>query len=293
MLYFNLSVAGVPLFKADRGAPPVMGVLPIYRSTDLENHLLGFQIPKIFRCAGPSRSARSIDCARVPHACRDSRPIAHGARSLGLAGTWRRRLLPTSARAEGCEKNGKRSASGGRARPGARTAPKPHMPAHGGPTEPASRSDLECRPRRPLACGRCWGPRRRGTSAEEACRGLSPPWRRADRRAAPAGTHARWVARRPRRRDAGGATGDHGAWAGGPGAPAARPAAGRLPGAPRRPWWRRSGALLFSTLFAEGIGLSAWCHAFACRSLVGIAVCMGEGYPSEVSRHERHAGESL
>ena len=34
-LYFNLSVAGVPLFKADRGAPPVMGVLPIYRSTDL------------------------------------------------------------------------------------------------------------------------------------------------------------------------------------------------------------------------------------------------------------------
>ena len=32
MLYFNLSVAGVPLFKADRGAPPVMGLLPIYRS---------------------------------------------------------------------------------------------------------------------------------------------------------------------------------------------------------------------------------------------------------------------
>ena len=35
MLYFNLRVAGVPLFKADRGAPPVMGVLPMYRSTDL------------------------------------------------------------------------------------------------------------------------------------------------------------------------------------------------------------------------------------------------------------------
>ena len=51
----HLRVAGVPLFKADRGAPPVMGVLPIYRSTDLENHLLGFQIPKIFRCAGPRR----------------------------------------------------------------------------------------------------------------------------------------------------------------------------------------------------------------------------------------------
>ncbi len=33
VLYFNLRVAGVPLFKADRGAPPVMGVLPIYRST--------------------------------------------------------------------------------------------------------------------------------------------------------------------------------------------------------------------------------------------------------------------
>ena len=30
MLYFNLRVAGVPLFKADRGAPPVMGLLPIY-----------------------------------------------------------------------------------------------------------------------------------------------------------------------------------------------------------------------------------------------------------------------
>ena len=30
MIYFNLSVAGVPLFKADRGAPPVMGLLPIY-----------------------------------------------------------------------------------------------------------------------------------------------------------------------------------------------------------------------------------------------------------------------
>ena len=34
MLYFNLRVAGVPLFKADRGAPPVMGVLPIYRSIE-------------------------------------------------------------------------------------------------------------------------------------------------------------------------------------------------------------------------------------------------------------------
>ena len=139
--------------------------------------------------ARPSRSVRSIDCAHVPHACRDSRPIAHGARSLGLAGAWRRRLLPTSARAEGCEKNGKKSASGGRARPGARTAPKPHMPTHGGPA--ASRSDLKCRPRRPLHCGRCWGPRRCSTSAEEACRGLSPPWRRADRRAATAGTHDR------------------------------------------------------------------------------------------------------
>ena len=34
VLYFNLRVAGVPLFKADRGAPPVMGVSPIYRSTN-------------------------------------------------------------------------------------------------------------------------------------------------------------------------------------------------------------------------------------------------------------------
>ena len=38
VLYFNLRVAGVPLFKADRGAPPVMGVLPIYRSTTLTAH---------------------------------------------------------------------------------------------------------------------------------------------------------------------------------------------------------------------------------------------------------------
>ena len=35
VLYFNLRVAGVPLFKADRGAPPVMGLLPIYRSTGM------------------------------------------------------------------------------------------------------------------------------------------------------------------------------------------------------------------------------------------------------------------
>jgi len=164
---------------------------------------------------------------------------------------------------------------------------------HGGPTEPASRSGRKSPPRRPPPCGRCWGPRRCGTSAEEACRGLSPPWRRADRRAATAGTHARRVARRPRRRDAGAAAGDQGAWAGGPAAPAARPAAGRLLGARRRPWWRRSGALLFSTQFADSIGLSTWCHALACRSLVEIVVCMGEGYPSEVPRHERHAGESL
>ena len=95
----------------------------------------------------------------------------------------------------------------------------------------------------------------------------------------------RRVARRPRRIDAGTAAGDHGAWAGGPGAPAARPAAGRLPGARRRPWWRRSGALLYSYLFADGIGLSTWCHALACRSLVGIVVSTGEGYPREVSGH--------
>ena len=235
--------------------------------------------------AGPSRSVRSIDSACAPHACRDSHPIAHSARSLGLAGTWRRRLLPTSARAEGCEKNGKRSASRGRVRPGARTAPKPHMPAHGGPTEPASRSDLECRPRRPLACGRCWGPRRCGSSAEEACRGLSPPWRRADRRAATAGTHARRVARRPRRRDAGGATGDHGAWAGGPAAPAARPAAGRLPGAPRRPWWRRSGAVLFSPRFGMILWTVGVPPAPACRVEASFRVCMGEGSPKEVAGH--------
>ena len=39
MLYFNLRVAGVPLFKADRGAPPVMGLLRIYRSTVLKSKL--------------------------------------------------------------------------------------------------------------------------------------------------------------------------------------------------------------------------------------------------------------
>ena len=107
------------------------------------------------------------------------------------------------------------------------------------------------------------------------------------------GAHARRVARRPRRRDAGGAAGDHGAWAGGTGAPAARPAAGRLPGARRRPWWRRSGALLYSYLFADGIGLSTWCHALACRSLVGIVVSTGEGYPNEVPGHQKSGGERL
>ena len=49
--------------------------------------------------------------------------------------------------------------------------------------------DSTCRPA--ATAGSCWGPRRRGISAEEACRGLSPPRRRADRRAATAVTHAR------------------------------------------------------------------------------------------------------
>ena len=70
MLYFNLRVAGVPLFKADRGAPPVMGVLPIYRSVSL-----GSRVEVRDEVRAPAARAWPTD------------------RSATLAGVWRMAAL--------------------------------------------------------------------------------------------------------------------------------------------------------------------------------------------------------
>ena len=106
MLYFNLRVAGVPLFKADRGTPPVMGLLPIYRSTEskklesqkLEPADMGWRRRPRALADGRGRSPHPSD---TPRAAPRRAPRAPAPRRAGRDAA--RAELDASARSGRCD----------------------------------------------------------------------------------------------------------------------------------------------------------------------------------------------